>query len=125
MRKFFFVPLLLIYINCTSAAIKLNTENRLVLNDTIAELKETAINNKYEKLEKYFLPTFKNKKVIEYLQKYDLSKINIIFSEPDFGKNGRAKSIMIMNYASESMYFNITWKFDNNEWKIANVGERK
>lgn len=125
MRKFFFVPLLLIYINCTSAAINLNTENKSVLNDTIAELVETATNNEYEKLEKYFLPTFKNKKVIEYLQKYDLSKINIIFSEPSFEKSGRAKSIMIMNYASESMYFNITWKFENNEWKIINVAERK
>lgn len=125
MKKFFLVPLLLIYINCSSAAVNYNTENRTLLGETIAELKETAVNNQYEELEKYFLPTFKNGMVLKYLKQYDLSKFNIIVSEPDFGKNGRAKNVMILNYASESMYFTITWKFIDNEWKILNVAERK
>jgi hypothetical protein len=125
MKKFFLVPLLLIYINCSSAAINTTIENRTLLGETIAELKETAVNNQYEELEKYFLPTFKNKIVLNYLKQYDFSKINIIVSEPSFEKNGRAKNVMIMNYASESMYFNITWKFVDNEWKILNVAERK
>lgn len=125
MKKFFLVPLLLIYINCSSAAVNTIPENKILLVNTIAELKETAVNNQYEELEKYFLPTFKNGIVLNYLKKYDLSKINIIISEPDFTKNGRAKNIMIFNYASESMYFNITWKFVDNEWKILNVAERK
>ncbi len=125
MKKFFLVPLLLIYINCSSAAINYTTENKTLLGETIAELKETAVNNQYEELEKYFLPTFKNSIVLKYLKQYDLSKVNIIISEPDFGKNGRAKNVMILNYASESMYFNITWKFVGDEWKIQDVAERK
>ena len=125
MKKFFLVPLLLIYINCSSAAVNYTNENKILLGETIAELKETAVNNQYEELEKYFLPTFKNSIVLKYLKQYDLSKMNIIVSEPNFEKNGRAKNVMILNYASESMYFNITWKFVDDEWKIQDVAERK
>ena len=80
MKKFFLVPLLLIYINCSSAAVNYTTENKALLGETIAELRQTAVNNQYEELEKYFLPTFKNGIVLNYLKKYDLSKINIIIS---------------------------------------------
>ena len=125
MKKIFLVPLLLIYINCSSAAVNYTNENKTLLGETIAELKETAVNNQYEELEKYFLPTFKNNMVLKYLKQYDLSKVNIIISEPSFEKNGRAKNVMILNYASESMYFNITWKFVDDVWKIQNVAERK
>ena len=125
MKKFFLVPLLLIYINCSSAAVNYTNENKTLLGETITGLKETAVNNQYEELEKYFLPTFKNNIVLKYLKQYDLSKVNIIVSEPSFERNGRAKNVMILNYASESMYFNITWKFVEDEWKIQNVAERK
>ena len=125
MKKIFLVPLLLIYINCSSAAVNYTTENKTLLGETIAELRETAVNNQYEESEKYFLPTFKNSMVLKYLKQYDLSKFNIIVSEPSFGKNGRAKNVMILNYASESIYFNVTWKFVDDAWKILNVAERK
>ena len=124
MKKFFLVPLLLIYINCSSAIVGFNTENKEELNKTIVELKEIASKNQYEELKKYFLPTFKNSIVLSQLGQYDLSKFNLVFSEPSFEKNGKAKSVMIMNYASESIYFDITWKLENNIWKVLDVSER-
>ncbi|MBP9477204.1 MAG: hypothetical protein KBF12_01170 [Sebaldella sp.] len=124
MKKFFLVPLLLIYINCSTAIVDFNTENKVELNKTIVELKEIASNNQYEELDKYFLPTFKNSFVLRQLKQYDLSKFNLVFSEPSFEKNGKVKNVMIMNYASESIYFDITWKLEDNVWKVLDVSER-
>lgn len=124
MKKFFLVPLLLIYINCSTAIVDFNTENKMELNKTIVELKEIVSNNQYEKLDKYFLPTFKNSFVLKQLKQYDLSKFNLVFSEPNFEKNGKVKNVMIMNYASESIYFDITWKLEDNMWKVLDVSER-
>ena len=129
MKKYLFLPILLVFISCTTVNLtrvetdKVNTE----ITDTIVKLKEAANFNKYEKLEEFFLPTFKNNIILRNIKKYDLSKLTFIFSEIKAISKDKASSIMVINYASESNYYIVKWKMTNEEgqWKISDVAEKK
>ena len=115
MKKYLFLPILLIFMSCTSLnASTTVTETSKISNEittVIEELKEVASLNEYDKLENFFLPTLKNKYVVKQLKQYNLSNLTLVFSE---------------NYGSESNYFKITWKISNDgSWKIADVVEKK
>ncbi|RRD38966.1 hypothetical protein EII29_09220 [Leptotrichia sp. OH3620_COT-345] len=129
MKKYLFLPILLIFINCTTVNLtrveteKINTE----VTDTIEELKEAANFNKYDKLKEFFLPTFKNNIIVNNIKQYNLSKLTFIFSEVKVISKNKVKGIMIVNYGSESNYYIVTWKMtnENGRWKISNVDEKK
>ena len=129
MRRYLFLPILLIFINCTTVNLtrietdKINTE----ITDTVVELKEAANFNKYDKLEEFFLPTFKNNIILNNIKKYDLSKLTFIFSEVKAVSKNKASGLMIINYGSESNYYIVNWKMtnENGQWKISDVAEKK
>ena len=129
MKKYLFLPILLIFINCTTVNLtrietdKINTE----ITDTVVELKEAANFNKYDKLEEFFLPTFKNNIILNNIKKYDLSKLTFIFSEVKAISTLKARGTMIINYGNQSNYYIVTWerKEENGKWKISNVVEKK
>ena len=124
LKKLFLITLLLVCLSCTTTPVISGSENYLELEGTIVELQEVAKKNQYEELKKYFLPTFKNSIVLKKIRQYDLSKFNVIFSEPELKGSTKAKSIMILNYGSDSIYFDITWKFKKNGWKVLDVSQR-
>ena len=78
MKKYLFLPILLIFISCTTVNVsktvsrteidKVNAE----VTNTIDKLKEAAELNKYEELKEFFLPTFKNNYIVKNIQQYDL-----------------------------------------------------
>ena len=128
MKKYLFLPILLIFINCTTVNLtrietdKINTE----ITDTVVELKEAANFNKYDKLEEFFLPTFKNNIIVKKMQEYDLSELTFVFSDVNVVSRNKANSLMVINFATASNYYKITWKkTDDNKWKISNVAEKK
>ncbi|MDO5089027.1 MAG: hypothetical protein Q4D53_04495 [Leptotrichiaceae bacterium] len=129
MKKYLFLPVLLIFINCTTVNLtraeteKVSTE----VTNTIVELKEAANFNKYEKLKEFFLPTFKNNIIVNSIRQYDLSKLTFIFSEVKAVSKNKATGLMIINYGSESNYYIVTWKMtnENGQWKISNVEGKK
>ena len=73
------------------------------------------------------MPTFKNKIIVSNIKQYDLSKLTFIFSEITPVSEVKAKGIMVINYGTESNYYNVTWgkKEIDGQWKISNVAVKK
>ena len=133
MKKYLFLPILFIFINCTalnSLKTVSGTEMEKItfeVTDTASSLKEAAKLNKYEKLKEFFLPTFKNNYIVKEMEQYDLSKLTFLFSEVKVISKVKATSIMVINYGNESNYYIVTWKKidENGQWKVSNVAEKK
>ena len=90
------------------------------------DLKEAASLNEYDKLKEIFLPTFKNNIIVKKMQEYDLSGLTFVFSDVNVVSRNKANSLMVINFATASNYYKITWKkTDDNKWKISNVAEKK
>jgi hypothetical protein len=131
MKKYLFLPILLIVISCTTFNNTIgqveSQKIREEVTSAIVELKEATDSNKYEKIEEFFLPTFKNKIIVNNIRQYDLSKLTFMFSEITPVSKVKAKGIMVINYGTESNYYNVTWekKEIDGQWKISNVAVKK
>lgn len=127
MKKGFFLTILLFLMNCTAIDIDYNksdivNEVNIVQNEIISLAK---INNK-KKIKNIFSPTFKNNILLSFLEEYDISYINIIFSNNiQVISKDRASSLMLLNYTNDTTYFLIEWIKKNDEWKIYDVVEKK
>ena len=133
MKKYLFLPILLIFISCTTVnASKIVSRTEIEkasteVTNTIGKLKEAAELNKYEELKEFFLPTFKNNYIVKNIQQYDLSRLTFLFSDVKVITTLKARGIMIINYGNQSDYYIVTWerKEENGKWKISNVVEKK
>ncbi len=126
-NKLIFVPILLIFMNCTAlntVSVKDFESEKLTIEQMILEIKDAASLNKYNELENFFLPTFRNNIMINELKKYDISRLTLTFSEAIQISKNKAQSTMIINYDSTSEYFNVTWQKKDDKWKIGNVEEK-
>ena len=126
-NKLIFIPILLIFMNCTAlntVSVKDFESEKLTIEQTILEIKDAASLNKYNELENFFLPTFRNNIMINELKKYDISRLTLTFSEAIQISKNKAQSTMIINYDSTSEYCNVTWQKKDDKWKIGNVEEK-
>ena len=81
-----------------------------------------AKDNNKEEIKKKIINSFLNNIKFSYLNDYDLSTAIVLFSEDiEVVSENRAKSIMLINYELETMYFDIVWVKYNNEWKIESI----
>lgn len=81
-----------------------------------------AKDNNKEEIKKKIVNSFLNNIKFSYLNNYDLSNITLLFSEDiEVVSENRAKSIMLINYELETMYFDIVWVKYNSEWKIESI----
>ena len=81
-----------------------------------------AKDNNKEEIKKKIINSFLNNIKFSYLNDYDLSTAIVLFSEDiEVVSENRAKSIMMINYELETMYFDIVWVKYNNEWKIESI----
>ena len=133
MKKYLCLFILLILMSCTSLTasgkkvtqIEANAISSQIMKVT-DELKEAASSNEYNKLKEVFLPTFKNNIIVKKMQEYDLSGLTFVFSDVNVVSKNKANSVMVINFATASNYYKITWKkTDDNKWKISNVAEKK
>ncbi|MBP6102681.1 MAG: hypothetical protein KA448_02450 [Leptotrichiaceae bacterium] len=127
MNKLIFIPILLIFINCTALNTLPNTDfesEKINIENITLEIKDAASLNKYNKLKEFFLPTFRNNIILNELEKNDISLLTLTFSKAIQISKNKAQSTMIINYDSTSEYFNIIWQKKNDQWKIANVEEK-
>ena len=133
MKKYLCLFILLILMSCTSLTasekkvtqIEAKTISSQIMQVT-EDLKKAASSNEYDKLKEIFLPTFKNNIIVKKIQEYDLSKLTFVFSNVNVVSKNKANSLMVVNYASESIYYKLTWKKTNdNTWRISNVAEKK
>ena len=133
MKKYLCLFILLILTSCTTLSPAVNSISQIEVSEISAEigkvtegLKNAASLNEYDKLKEVFLPTFKNNIIVKKIQEYDLSKLTFVFSDVNVVSKNKANSLMVINYASESNYYKLTWKkTDDNTWKISNVAEKK
>ena len=133
MKKYLCLFILLILTSCTSLTASTNKMSHAETNVISTEimkvtedLKEAASLNEYDKLKEIFLPTFKNNIIVKKMQEYDLSGLTFVFSDVNVVSNNKANSLMVINFATESNYYKLTWKkTDGNTWKISNVAEKK
>ena len=126
-NKLIFIPILLIFINCTALNTLSNTDfesEKINIENITLEIKDAASLNKYNKLKEFFLPTFRNNIILNELEKNDISLLTLTFSKAIQISKNKAQSTMIINYDSTSEYFNIIWQKKNDQWKIANVEEK-
>ena len=133
MKKYLCLFILLILMSCTSLTasekkvtqIEAKTISSQIMQVT-EELKDAASSNEYNKLKEIFLPTFKNNIIVKKMQEYDLSGLTFVFSDVNVVSRNKANSVMVINFATASNYYKITWKkTDDNTWKISNVAEKK
>ena len=133
MKKYLCLFILLILMSCTSLTASTNkpsyTETNIISTEIMKvteDLKKAASSNEYDKLKEIFLPTFKNNIIVKKMQEYDLSGLTFVFSDVNVVSKNKATSLMVINYASESNYYKLTWKkTDDKTWKISNVAEKK
>lgn len=133
MKKYLCLFILLILMSCTSLTasekkvtqIEAKTISSQIMQVT-EELKDAASSNEYNKLKEVFLPTFKNNIIVKKIQEYDLSGLTFVFSDVNVVSKNKANSMMVINFATASNYYKLTWKrTDDNLWKISNVAEKK
>ena len=133
MKKYLCLFILLILMSCTSLTasekkvtqIEANAISSQIMKVT-DELKEAASSNEYNKLKEVFLPTFKNNIIVKKMQEYDLSGLTFVFSDVNVVSKNKANNVMVINFATASNYYKLTWKkTDDNVWKISNVAEKK
>ena len=133
MKKYLCLFILLILMSCTSLTASTNktsyTETNIISTEIMKvteDLKKAASSNEYDKLKEIFLPTFKNNIIVKKMQEYDLSGLTFVFSDVNVVSRNKANSVMVINFATASNYYKITWKkTDDNKWKISNVAEKK
>ena len=133
MKKYLCLFILLILMSCTSLTASTNkpsyTEANIISTEIMKvteDLKKAASSNEYDKLKEIFLPTFKNNIIVKKMQEYDLSGLTFVFSDVNVVSKNKANSVMVINFATASNYYKLTWKkTDDNTWKISNVAEKK
>lgn len=133
MKKYLCLFILLILTSCTTLSPAVNSISQVEANEISAEigkvtedLKNAASLNEYDKLKEVFLPTFKNNIIVKKIQEYDLSGLTFVFSNVNVVSKNKANSVMVINFATASNYYKLTWKkTDDNVWKISNVAEKK
>ena len=132
MKKYLCLFILLILTSCTILSpadnisqVEANEISAEIVKVT-EELKNAASLNEYDKLKEVFLPTFKNNIIVKKMQEYDLSGLTFVFSDVNVVSKNKANSVMVVNFATASNYYKLTWKKTNdNTWKISNVAEKK
>ena len=133
MKKYLCLFILLILTSCTTLSPAVNSISQVEASEISAEigkvtegLKNAASLNEYDKLKEIFLPTFKNNIIVKKIQEYDLSGLTFVFSDVNVVSKNKANSVMVINFATASNYYKLTWKkTDDNVWKISNVAEKK
>ena len=133
MKKYLCLFILLILTSCTTLSSTVNNVSQVEAGKINAEItkitedfKNAASLNEYDKLKEVFLPTFKNNIIVKKIQEYDLSGLTFVFSDVNVVSANKANSTMVINFATASNYYKLTWKrTDDNLWKISNVAEKK
>ena len=133
MKKYLCLFILLILTSCTTLSSTVNNVSQVEAGKINAEItkitedfKNAASLNEYDKLKEVFLPTFKNNIIVKKIQEYDLSGLTFVFSDVNVVSANKANSTMVINFATASNYYKLTWKkTDDNVWKISNVAEKK
>ncbi len=128
MKKVILYISFLLFFSCSSIQsnriLTVDDKNNIV--SEIVKVQEYIVlkakDNNKEEIKKKIVNSFLNNIKFSYLNNYDLSNMTLLFSEDiEVLSENRAKSIMLINYELETMYFDIVWVKYNSEWKIESI----
>lgn len=128
MKKVILYISFLLFFSCSSIQsnriLTVDDKNNIV--SEIVKVQEYIVlkakDNNKEEIKKKIVNSFLNNIKFSYLNNYDLSNVTLLFSEDiEVLSENRAKSIMLINYELETMYFDIVWVKYNSEWKIESI----
>ncbi|MGP1494158.1 MAG: hypothetical protein ACTTIS_02255 [Streptobacillus sp.] len=128
MKKVILYISFLLFFSCSSIQsnriLTVDDKNNIV--SEIVKVQEYIVlkakDNNKEEIKKKIVNSFLNNIKFSYLNNYDLSNMTLLFSEDiEVVSENRAKSIMLINYELETMYFDIVWVKYNSEWKIESI----
>lgn len=128
MKKVILYISFLLFFSCSSIQsnriLTVDDKNNIV--SEIVKVQEYIVlkakDNNKEEIKKKIVNSFLNNIKFSYLNNYDLSNMILLFSEDiEVVSENRAKSIMLINYELETMYFDIVWVKYNSEWKIESI----
>lgn len=128
MKKVILYISFLLFFSCSSIQsnriLTVDDKNNIV--SEIVKIQEYIVlkakDNNKEEIKKKIVNSFLNNIKFSYLNNYDLSNMTLLFSEDiEVISENRAKSIMLINYELETMYFDIVWVKYNSEWKIESI----
>ncbi|WP_066900846.1 hypothetical protein [Streptobacillus notomytis] len=127
MQKYIFLTFFLLLISCSNINVSTisNFEKNAISKEVIKVQDEiidlARIDNKDE-IKKRITTTLRNRIILSSLSKYDFSKILIVFSkEIEIINTNTAKSILLLNYETETSYFDVIWRKYNGQWMIDSV----
>jgi len=92
------------------------------LNPFVETLKSHLSENDSSYLKAHVYPTLVNSMMVGQMSQYDLSQANFYYGKVTFN-NQFCKFILIVNYANQSVYFEVTLIAANNQWWIYDVKE--
>lgn len=129
MKKIVYSMLLLALFSCSTAKENIDTTKRQeiirVFENSKKEFLSYVNNNEQTKIKKFFVNTWRNSYVLNYLNQFDLSKILIFIPDNsiDVYSNTRLNTIMVATISNSTMYFKLEWILENNIWKISKFEE--
>ena len=128
MKKVILYISFLLFFSCSSIQSNriLTVDDKKNIVSEIVKVQEYIVlkakDNNKEEIKKKIVNSFLNNIKFSYLNNYDLSNMTLLFSEDiEVVSENRAKSIMLINYELETMYFDIVWVKYNSEWKIESI----
>lgn len=127
MKKTIKLIFLIMFLGCTASKSILLNENDLInFNKTKEELIYIAKNNQNQDIDKFFEKGFKNDIILKELKKINSSDFVIIIPENEIRvlSNGNLKTLVVITYQTNTMYYTVYWKKYGDTWKISNIEEQ-
>lgn len=128
MKKVLIFACLLLLFSCSSIENTSNLTNTEIngiyskIREVQNEIIRDAKNNDKQKIKERVVSSLINDIKFSYLDKYDLSKALVVFSdEIEIQNINSAKSVLLINFELETMYFDVIWNYVENKWKIKSI----
>lgn len=128
-KRIIISTILIMLCGCTTVSLnpiekeKISQSFLLTKNEFMLTVKE----NRKKDIHKFFVNSFKNKIIINNIDKTDLSDILVFVPDNkiEVVSNDRINTLLVLTSGMNSAYFVVVWTKINNTWKILNIYEKQ
>ncbi|MBE2989858.1 hypothetical protein IMK15_02745 [Sneathia sp. DSM 16631] len=129
MKRIIISTILIMLCGCTTVSLnpiekeKISQSFLLTKNEFMLTVKE----NRKKDIHKFFVNSFKNKIIMNNIDKTDLSDILVFVPDNkiEVVSNDRINTLLVLTSGMNSAYFVVVWTKINNTWKILNIYEKQ
>lgn len=128
-KRIIISTILIMLCGCTTVSLnpiekeKISQSFLLTKNEFMLTVKE----NRKKDIHKFFVNSFKNKIIMNNIDKTDLSDILVFVPDNkiEVVSNDRINTLLVLTSGINSAYFVVVWTKINNTWKILNIYEKQ